>query len=247
MSVSPQPRKLYIKRGISLLPTNTMDFPVFPSPIELNARLPSIHELDSSIKDDNTPLLAPEPVQHNILKLLEEFYPNPSADADPAPLPYKSFTPPPSGNSFLNSYMPFVVSDEQGRMSPSFQRSPSLAPSTSPNLANSPLPAAMDWSMLSPISMYEQLPSTSGPMRRKSSTSSIASISSVGSNKAAAKTLSCPQQGCYSTFSKTKHLKRHMLKHGQHQHKCTVPGCQVTSYRSDMIKQHIKGCCFGQY
>jgi hypothetical protein len=73
---------------------------------------------------------------------------------------------------------------------------------------------------------------------------SMDSIDSIGSNESISPrriaTLQCPELGCKSTFSASKHLRRHMLKHSPHRHKCSVPNCMQTSYRTDIMKQHVK-------
>jgi hypothetical protein len=54
------------------------------------------------------------------------------------------------------------------------------------------------------------------------------------------KKLQCPEVGCNASFAVSKHLRRHKMKHAPHRHRCTVPNCSQTSYRSDIMKQHEK-------
>jgi hypothetical protein len=67
-----------------------------------------------------------------------------------------------------------------------------------------------------------------------------ASPSHTGASKNPKKIILCPEFGCKSTFSSIKHQRRHAWKHAPHKHKCVVPGCGQTSYRSDIMRAHEK-------
>jgi hypothetical protein len=51
--------------------------------------------------------------------------------------------------------------------------------------------------------------------------------------------LTCPH-GCRGTFSRPGEYRRHMRKHGTHQHLCPRPGCGKTFYRMDKVRDHLR-------
>jgi hypothetical protein len=51
--------------------------------------------------------------------------------------------------------------------------------------------------------------------------------------------LTCPH-GCRGTFSRPGEYRRHMRKHGTHQHMCPQPGCGKTFYRMDKVRDHLR-------
>ncbi|KAJ3025089.1 UNVERIFIED_CONTAM: hypothetical protein HDU68_007479 [Siphonaria sp. JEL0065] len=55
------------------------------------------------------------------------------------------------------------------------------------------------------------------------------------------KNFKCTAQGCDKSFTTNAHLSRHALNHsGIRKHKCDVPGCTSTFYRTDALNQHQK-------
>lgn len=250
-----------------------MEFPLYPSndfishdshqefssnndyyqPARPISRIGSFEHFDDSLKFPLFPVQKSEAKLDQLLNGLHDaFYPSPPANE-------QNFTFPAASDE-RNFTFPNIISPER----PGIPMTPDLMPfdlpfmhepSTSPFDA-SPVSPEMDWNLLSPMNSYEQ--SQSGPFRRKSSSFSTSSFStsfsppsSTGSNgyqkrSQPPKTMTCPQHGCFSTFSKLKHLKRHALKHGDHKHTCVNEGCGVTSYRSDMMRAHIKNCPMSQ-
>jgi hypothetical protein len=51
--------------------------------------------------------------------------------------------------------------------------------------------------------------------------------------------LTCPN-GCSATFSRPGEYRRHMKKHGGRSFPCTQPGCSMSFYRRDKLRDHLR-------
>ena len=217
-----------------------MDFPLYPeASFDLYSRSDSVDmsmlEFRFTSLAPSTPDLSASPKLAATLN--DTFYPSP-------PLMEQSFSRP------FNPQNPVDMFNMVNMDSDSYAM-PFLLDPAGFNEVN-PFSPPMDWSLLSPLAMD----SDSGPVRRRRSNSSICSS---GSNRSSTSSMSatsaesaelkekiqCPQPGCFSTFSKIKYLKRHAQKHKIHSLACPNATCKVTTYRSDMLKAHIKTCRFG--
>ncbi|KAL3896247.1 MAG: hypothetical protein SGCHY_004195 [Lobulomycetales sp.] len=143
--------------------------------------------------------------------------------------PVSITAPQPQSNLFnaqpLLNYEDFLLPmmNEMGDMSrPAVSLTPSISPV--PILSSTP-------ELCIPVEQTHQPQKSSAPMRRKSSPK----------DQQDSDRHHCTD--CPASFVSKYHLRRHMKKHApdaSKKFKCTVPGCRITSHRSDNIAKHIE-------